>query len=139
MKRLAVVGIVVVLALFAGNIAFFFWNADSIDKATIKTEAMLLLEPFIEPKEIVEWLEQYHGEGPDQGVMAAFASWSVRNRETATPILNRLSPSVLDRVAWALRDVQLTNQFIEVYSGVRSEGAAKVIAKLQAMADGDRS
>ncbi len=101
----------------------------------MSTKAILILQPITGNEKIITWLEHYHGEAPGQQVMNTFVSWGINNKTSFATIVSSLSQKTLERIAWAITDIDAGEQYSQEFSGSNSTNIKYIVNKIQANQD----
>jgi hypothetical protein len=133
MKKLLIFCGIIVLILTAilifpptPVVSVVYRNLGDIQQARISTNWILRKYKFTKsPREIRNWLLEYHGEAPGQEVFYAVADWSLTNQNDFISIIDGIesdkNENILQLMAIGIVDSQPVNKFEEAFKQFDSQ------------------
>ncbi|MCP3850183.1 MAG: hypothetical protein GY694_08115 [Gammaproteobacteria bacterium] len=125
----------IIVILFPLIAAWTWYTEDDIGKVSLATKYMLSTYSKSDQKEMVEWLEKYHGEAPGHQVMLLFADWGISNPAPFVDLLRLTAPEVVERVTFAIYDGGMSKEFLRVFQPPESVDVSDIVKQVNSFAD----
>lgn len=134
--KFIITGFLIVLLGIAGFFYFAWKTGDSITRAGIVTDFLLLKHKFIDQTpEFENWLREYHGEAPSHQVIISFTIWGISNPSEFSRLLSKANdpakfPSIAERVAFAIYDAGMEKDFLDKFQKIETQELKTIRCKL---------
>jgi len=122
------------LALLLYSVIYNPWD-DSISLANRHTSELLALhEKYDQTRQVVDWLDAYHGEAASHQVMISFVEWSLTHKDAIEALFSpstTIPPGLSERIAFAASDSGLGCRFHTVFTKSVVPTIVEAVGRLQ--------